>query len=104
VAAVGGGHKGRSPGPGVVAVAAAFNFDDIGAEVGKDLSGPRAGQNPGKFEDAQSSQGARHDQLRKSRAAKAARGLTAQAPPLCLQGFNGYKALTSLLLQYRTIS
>jgi hypothetical protein len=30
--------------------------------------------------------------------------LTAQAAPLCLQGLNGYKALTSLLLQYRTIS
>jgi hypothetical protein len=61
MAAIGRRHERRPPGPGIVAVAGAFDFDDIGAEVGEDLSGPGASQNAGKFKDAQSSQGARHD-------------------------------------------
>jgi hypothetical protein len=61
MAAIGGGHEGRAPGTGIIAAAGAFDLDDVGTEIGKDLSGPRPGQNAGKFEDAQSSQGARHD-------------------------------------------
>jgi hypothetical protein len=61
VAAVGGGYKWRAPGPGIVAAAGAFDLDHVGAEVGEDLSGPWTGQNAGKFEYAQSSQGARHE-------------------------------------------
>src|SRR5215469_13937494 len=63
VAAVGARHERRAPGPGIVAIAAAFDLDHVGAKVGEDLSGPRTGQNAGEFEYAQSSQGARHDRL-----------------------------------------
>jgi len=61
MAAVGGGHEGWAPGAGIVAVARALDLDDVGAQISEDLSGPGAGQNAGKFEYAQSSQGARHD-------------------------------------------
>ena len=36
----------RTPVAGVVALARTLDLDDVGAEVGKDLAGPRAGQNP----------------------------------------------------------
>jgi hypothetical protein len=67
MAAIGRRYEGRAPGAGIVAAPGAFDLDDVGAEIGEDLSGPGAGQNAGKFEDAQSSQGARHDQLHKPR-------------------------------------
>jgi hypothetical protein len=54
-------YEGRAPGPGIVAGPGAFDLDDVGAEIGEDLSGPGAGQNSGEFENAQSSQRARHD-------------------------------------------
>jgi hypothetical protein len=44
--------KGRTPAAGVVARALALDLDDVGAEVGEDLAGPRSGQNAGKLEDA----------------------------------------------------
>jgi hypothetical protein len=47
VAAVGGGDEGRASGAGVVTSPTAFDLDDVGAKVGKDLPGPRAGQNAG---------------------------------------------------------
>ena len=56
MAAVGRRHEGRTPGAGVVAGAAALDLDDVGAEIGKDLPGPRPGQNPGQFQYAQPGQ------------------------------------------------
>ncbi len=54
MAAVGRRHERRAPGAGVVAGALALDLDDVGAEIGKDLPGPRPGQDPGKLQHAQS--------------------------------------------------
>ena len=54
IAAVGRRHEGRTPGAGVVARALALDLDDVGAEIGKDLPGPRPGQDAGKLQHAQS--------------------------------------------------
>ena len=73
MAAVGGGNKRRAPGAGVVAGALALDLDHVGAEIGKDLPGPRPGQDAGKLQDAQTGQRTRHGQflhaLRQRRAA-----------------------------------
>jgi hypothetical protein len=53
-------HEGRSPAARVVAVAFAFDLDDIGAQVGQRLPRPGSGQDAGKFEDAETRQRLRH--------------------------------------------
>jgi hypothetical protein len=53
VVAVGAFDERRTPAAGVVSSALALDFDYIGAEVGEQLSGPRPGQNAGKFKDAE---------------------------------------------------
>ncbi len=53
MAAVGRRHERRTPGAGVVAAALALDLDDVGAEVGENLPGPRTGQNAGKLQHAQ---------------------------------------------------
>ena len=51
--AIGAFDERRPPAAGVVSRAFALNLDDVGAEVGEHLSGPRPGQNAGKFEYAE---------------------------------------------------
>jgi hypothetical protein len=43
----------RAPGTSIVSRSLAFDLDDVGAKVGQHLSGPRPGQDAGKFEDAE---------------------------------------------------
>ena len=57
MAAVGAGDERRAPGAGVVAGAVAFDLDHVGAEIGQDLPGPRARQNAGKLQYAQTASG-----------------------------------------------
>ena len=56
VAAVGRRHERRAPAAGVVAGALALDLDHVGAEIGQKLPGPRARQDAGEFEDAQTGQ------------------------------------------------
>ncbi len=48
--AIGAFDERRTPAAGVVSRAFALDLDDVGAEVGEHLSGPRPSQNAGKFE------------------------------------------------------
>ena len=83
MAAVGGGNKRRAPGAGVVAGAFALNLDHVGAEIGQDLPGPRARQDPGKLQDAQTGQ--RTAMNNSSRVTAVAPGrLTDKAARVCL--------------------
>ena len=50
--AVGAGDEGRAPAAGVVAALGMLDLDDVGAKIGKQLPGPGAGQDAGKFDDA----------------------------------------------------
>ena len=43
----------RTPAARIVSRSRALHFDDVGAEVGEQLSGPRPGQDAGKFEYAE---------------------------------------------------
>ena len=45
-------EKRRTPGAGVIADNRTLDLDDIGAEVGENLSGPRAGHDAAEVEDA----------------------------------------------------
>ena len=67
MAAVGRLDEGRPPGAGIVARAGALDLDDVGAEIGEQLAGPRTRQNPGKLQHAQTSQRTRHETLPTSR-------------------------------------
>ena len=60
MAAAGGGHEGWAPAAGVIAQALALDLDHVGAEVGEDLPGPRAGQDTGKLQHTQTGQWSRH--------------------------------------------
>jgi len=50
-----------------IAGAGALDFDDVGAEIGEQLAGPRTGQNPGQLQHTQTSQRTRHETLPTSR-------------------------------------
>src|SRR6202030_526913 len=65
--AVGRLDEGRAPGAGIVAGARALDLDDVSAEIGEQLAGPRTGQNPGQLQYAQTSQRTRHETLPTSR-------------------------------------
>ena len=63
MAAIGGRHKRRAPGAGIVARTLALDLDHVGAEIGQDLAGPRPRQNAGKLEHAQTRERTRHRRL-----------------------------------------
>jgi hypothetical protein len=46
-------YKGGTPAAGIVASTLALDLNHVGAEIGQHLPGPRAGENPGKFKDAE---------------------------------------------------
>ena len=52
--------EGRPPGAGVVARPLALYLDHVRAEVGQDLPGPGAGENPRQFEYTHTTQRAGH--------------------------------------------
>jgi hypothetical protein len=52
--------EGRAPAAGVVTRALALDLDDVRPEVGQNLPGPRPGENPGEFENAQASERTGH--------------------------------------------
>ena len=52
VFAVLAGDEGGAPFAGVVAAVRVLDLDDVGAEIGKHLAGPGAGEDAGKFDDA----------------------------------------------------
>ena len=57
----------------------ALDLDDVGAEIGEQLAGPRTCQNPGKLQHAQTSQRTRHETTPRQRHGEVPRGVLSGA-------------------------